>query len=631
VTFEATGINYICLDEAHLYKNLETQSSIQATATTGSIRATDLNLKLNVLRERNGARVATLATATPIANSIAEMHVMQRYLQPDALARAGVTRFDAWAANFARTVTQLELAPDGGSYRMNTRFARFANVPDLTTMFRTVADVRSAADLNLATPDLTGGGPETVIVPTTATLTAYVESLVDRAERVRNRQVTPDEDNMLKVTGDGRRAALDLRLVGEQPGHPTKAEIVADRVADIHHAHAGDRFVDPATGQLAERAGALQLVFCDLGTPRPGAWSVYAELRDQLTERGVPGERVRFAHEAGTDQAKADLLAACRDGRVSVLVGSTEKMGVGTNVQNRAVALHHMDCPWRPADLAQRDGRIIRQGNQNPKVQVIRYATEASFDVYMWETVQRKQTFVHQITAGTVAERSVEDVGDTALSFAEVKALASGNPLIIEHAELTADVTRLERLADAHRADQTRLHRIVDTSERTAERCGERIGQYESAAAHRVDTRGDRFTMAVTGHEHRTRPNAGQALKDELARRLRTFEQHLEPLGRLAGFELQARSPKARTPRRRSSWPTPRSRSRSTGPPSWPVTPSPSSAGSSNPSRRSTPNSPPPAPNTTTPSNAGPQPKPASDSRSSTPNRSRTSRAASPR
>jgi len=215
-------------------------------------------------------------------------------------------------------------------------------------------------------------------------------------------------------------------------------------------------------------------------------------------------------------------------------------MGVGTNVQNRAVALHHMDCPWRPADLAQRDGRIIRQGNQNPQVRVIRYATEASFDVYMWQTVERKAAFIHQITAGTVAERSVEDVGDTTLSFAEVKALASGNPLIIEHAELTADVTRLERLADAHRADQTRLQRIVDTAGRTVELCTDRIGQYEAAIAHRVDTRGDRFTMTVTGHEHRARSDAGQALKDELARRLRTFEQHPEPLGRLAGFDLQA-------------------------------------------------------------------------------------------
>ncbi len=540
VTFEATGIDYVAIDEAHLFKNLETASSIPAMASSGSQRAMDLNFKLQVLRERNGGRVATLATATPIANSIAEMHVMQRYLQPEALAQAGVSSFDAWAANFARPVTELELAPDGGSYRMATRFARFANVPDLTTMFRAVADVRTAADLHLATPDLAGGGPETVIVPTTAALSGYVESLVGRAERVRNRLVTPAEDNMLKVTGDGRRAALDLRLVGETPEDPTKAQIVAGRVAEIYHRHAGDRFVDPATGTLADRAGALQLVFCDLGTPKPGAWSVYAELREQLAERGVPAGQVRFVHEAGSDRAKADLFAACRDGRVAVLIGSTEKMGVGTNVQDRAIALHHMDCPWRPADLAQRDGRIIRQGNQNPQVHVVRYATEASFDVYMWQTVQRKSAFLHQITAGTNTARGVEDVGDATLSFAEVKALDTGNPLIIEHAELTAQHAQLTRLAAAHHADQTRLGRTATRADRTVEQLAGHIGQYEHAITRRVDTHGDAFRMTIAGTAYTDRRDAGTALQSGLQAQLRSYQPQTGPVAQLAGFDIFA-------------------------------------------------------------------------------------------
>ncbi len=306
-------------------------------------------------------------------------------MQPAALQSAGIASFDAWAATFGRAVTALELAPDGGSYRLKTRFARFANVPELLTMFRAGADVRTAEDLQLPVPAITGERPETVVVPASDGLRAYVASLVARAERVRNRQVQPHEDNMLAISGDGRRAALDLRLVGEEPD-PTGGKIAAAaaRIADIEAATRDRSFRDPA-GVLDPRPGALQLVFCDVSTPH-AEWNAYVELRSRLADLGIPADRIRFIHEAGDDRAKAELFAAARSGRVSVLIGSTEKMGVGTNVQIRAVALHHLDCPWRPADIEQREGRILRQGNQNPEVSILRYATEGSFDIFMWQT-----------------------------------------------------------------------------------------------------------------------------------------------------------------------------------------------------------------------------------------------------
>ena len=314
--------------------------------------------------------MVTFATATPIANSVTEAYVMQRYLRPDLLAAAGIEVFDTWAATFGQVVSQVELAPEGGSnFRMKSRFARFANVPEMLRMLHVAADVKTAEDLALPVPDLKPRAdgqraPETVTVEPSDELLDYVRDLGDRAARVRNRAVDPDEDNMLKISGDGRRAALDLRLLGLPQTTPGKITAAADRIAAIWRAHQDDEYFDPGGVPYPVR-GSLQLVFCDLGTPGPG-WNAYDELRDQLVARGLPAEAVRFIHEAKTDRDKAQLFAASRAGRVAVLIGSTEKMGVGTNVQDRAIALHHLDAPWRPADVAQRDGRILRQGNLNP-------------------------------------------------------------------------------------------------------------------------------------------------------------------------------------------------------------------------------------------------------------------------
>lgn len=546
VRFEETGIDFLYVDEAHAYKNRQVDSSIDGVGRSGSQRAQDLDSKLWALRQAHGPRVVAFATATPVANSMAELWVMQSYLHPDLLAEVELRAFDAWAATFGRTHTALELAPDGSSYRMQTRFARFQNVPELLTLYRQVADVRTTDDLNLPTPDLIGDRPETVVVDPSDRLVDYVADLAGRAERIRNRAVDPAEDNMLKVTGDGRRAALDLRLVGEAPDpEGGKLAVAAQRVAAIHHATRDNTYADEH-GQLTIRPGALQLVFCDVSTPAGGGWNAYDELRDLLVRRGVPRGEIRYMQDANTDAAKAHLFAAARDGGVAVLIGSTETMGVGTNVQARAIAMHHLDAPWRPADIEQRDGRILRQGNQNPQVQVIRYVTEGSFDTYMWQTLERKAAFIAQVTRGDLPDRDVDDIGDQALSFAEVKALATGDPLVLEKAGVDADVARLTRLERAHHDDQHRLRRTLDTATARVARGEQRAADLTEAIGQVVDTRGDRFAMTVEGQHHRKRADAGRHLQQLLGDRLDATPPETRgpstPVGHLGGLDVYGRA-----------------------------------------------------------------------------------------
>ncbi|MGH9243962.1 MAG: methyltransferase domain-containing protein [Acidimicrobiales bacterium] len=546
VRFEETGIDYLFCDEAHAYKNRRVDSSIDGVANTGSQRAQDLDSKLWALRRMHGPRVVTFATATPVANSMAELWVMQSYLHPDLLAGVDLRAFDAWAANFGRTHTALELAPDGASYRMQTRFARFQNVPELLTLYRQVADVRTNDDLDLPVPGLAGGQAETIVVEPSDALVGYVADLASRAEAIRNRAVDPTEDNMLKVTGDGRRAALDLRLVGEaSPGDGGKLTVAAQRIAAVHHATRDHHYTDEH-GQLTLRPGALQLVFCDVSTPAAAGWNAYDELRTLLVRRGVDAGSIRYMQEAHTDVAKAKLFAACRDGTVSVLIGSTETMGVGTNVQTRAIAMHHLDAPWRPADIEQRDGRILRQGNQNPEVRILRYVTEGSFDTYMWQTLERKAAFIAQVTRGDLPDRDVDDIGDQALSFAEVKALATGDPLVLEKAAVDADVARLARLERAHHDDQHRLRRTLDTATHRAEKAEHRAADLEAVIGKVTDTRGDRFTMTVDGQTHSKRVDAGGHLQRVLQHRL----DHTPPetsgptteIGTLGGLAVTAQA-----------------------------------------------------------------------------------------
>ena len=545
VCFEDTGIDFLFVDELHLFKNKPIVSSVEGIRTDGSNRAVDLDTKLWHLHRTHGGRSLVGATATPIANAISELWIMQTYLQPDVLAEAGMENFDSWVATFAQQVAAIELAPDGGSYRMTSRLAKYQNVPELIAQFRRTADVRIGDDLDLKLPALRGGAAEIVVVPPSETLKAFVRHLVKRAEMIRNGGVDPKDDNMLKVTGEGRSAALDLRLVGLR-SDPAGGKIgaAAERIAGIYTATRDTTYL-AADGTPSPGRGGLQIVFCDLATPSGAfAWNAYDELRRRLVALGVPAAKVAFTHDARNEEARARLFADCRNGRIAVLVGSTEKMGVGTNIQARAVALHHLDCPWRPADIEQREGRILRQGNRNDEVQIIRYATGGSFDVYMWQTLERKAGFIGQVMRGDNVGRDIDDVGDAVLSFSEVKALASGNPLVIEQAGIQADLAKYERLERAHLDQQGDLQFAARQCRRDADACRRRAGVLRDVIARRVDTSGDAFTITIGNRRFTKRVDAEQALKDELRRTLEEAAVHdgefpARDLGELGGFDIR--------------------------------------------------------------------------------------------
>jgi N12 class adenine-specific DNA methylase len=444
--FESLGVDLILVDEADLFKNLfffTKKKRIPGIASNCSSRALDLFIKSRVIFKKRGndGHGLHFSTATPISNTIGEMFIMQTYLQEERLRELDINSFDAWAANFAREVTCVEVKPEGSGYRMHTRFASFVNVPELMLIFREVAEIRTKKQLGLPEPKLVGGAHRVVAVPASERQKAYVQELVKRAEKIRNGGVTPDEDNMLCVTSDGRKAALDMRIVD-----PTLADEPESKVnACIRETF---RLWDEGRAQRL-----TQLIFSDLSVPG-GFFSVYRHIKDTLMRMGVPGDEIAFAQDYKTDKQKAQLHREVRCGKKRVLLGSTELMGFGTNVQDRLLAKHDLDAPWRPRDVEQRDGRIIRQGNLNEEVHIIRYVTEGTFDAYSWQTLERKAGFIAQVMENNGTARTVEDVTMQALSFAEVKALASGNPMVIEKAGVDAEVARLEALKSVHEKDQ---------------------------------------------------------------------------------------------------------------------------------------------------------------------------------
>ncbi|WP_454130513.1 helicase [Microbacterium aurum] len=547
ISFQDTGIDYLVVDEAHMYKNLATVSNITDAQITGSEKARDLHMKLEYLRERHGERVATLATATPLANSITEAHVMQRYLRPDLLEKAGVDHFDAWAATFGTQVSEMEMGPAGG-FRQKTRFARFQNVPEMLRMWHVFADVKASTDLGLPLPALAPRPSdgvrdvETVVLQPSPEVAEYIERIAERAELVAAKRVDPRDDNMLLISGDGRKAALDLRLVdeGARPTGPVKLDAVAANILRTWQETKDNTYTDD-TGEVSPVRGALQLVFSDLGTPSETRWDVYHELRSKLVDGGMPVDAIRFMHEAKNDAAKGRLFAAARAGHVSVLIGSTEKMGVGTNVQARLAAMHHVDCPWRPADLEQRDGRGIRQGNQNPEVAVYRYVVERSFDAYSWQTVARKAGFIAQVMRGDPSVRSIDDIGDTALSAAEAKALASGNPLVLERANAEADLQKLRRQQTGFERSQSAARHARAEAVAAISSGEQQLDALRLALERTTDVSGENFVMEVNGQRYDSRADAGAAIGAWAFRNTYQLDRATGAelrLGELAGHEI---------------------------------------------------------------------------------------------
>ncbi|MGB7745841.1 MAG: DEAD/DEAH box helicase [Verrucomicrobiia bacterium] len=532
LTFEELGIDRLFVDEAHYFKNLfyvSKMTRIAGLPQTASERAFDMYLKVRHIQSVNNGGGVVFATGTPIANSMAEMFTMQRYLQPDDLKKHNLNHFDSWAATFGEPVTAMELSPDGAGYRINTRFARFVNVPELMQIFRQTADVQTAQMLNLARPKLEGEKPAIRNAPASPELKKFVEGLAKRAEALKTGRIDPREDNMLKITTEGRKAALDLRLM--KPGLPddpqSKVNLAVEKIHQIWEATKDDRLA--------------QLVFCDLSTPQDRGFSVYRDMADKLKRLGVPENEIAFIQDYDADNAKVALFRSVRAGKVRVLFGSTQKMGSGTNVQERLIALHHLDAPWRPADVEQREGRILRQGNRNASVQIYRYVTEGSFDAYMWQTLETKAKFIAQVMSGDMTMRRLEDMDSAALTYAEIKAIASGNPLVIEKAQVDAELIRLTRLRSAHAEEQYRIRSSLRHSHEEVETWTERLANLREDLTGRQDTSGDRFRIELDKQVLDNRGIAGELLLRRAEKTKTRFGEDIR-IGRFAGFDMFIRS-----------------------------------------------------------------------------------------
>ena len=528
VAFEELGVDRLFVDEAHSHKNLYYQTKMQNVAGLSSAEAqksSDMYMKCRYLDERTGSKGVVFATGTPVSNTMVELYTMQRYLQHDALDKLGMNHFDAWAANFGETVTAMELAPEGTGYRARTRFSKFFNLPELMSLFREVADIKTADELNLPKPEVVYHNE---VSQPTEIQKALVKELSERASKVHARQVDPSVDNMLAITNDGRKLGLDQRVVNpllpDEPG--TKVNRCVDNVFKI--------WEDGADKRLT------QLIFCDLSTPGKG-FSVYDDIKKKLVARRVPENEIAFIHDANTDEKKKALFAKVRSGQVRVLMGSTPKMGAGTNVQDRLIALHDLDAPWRPGDLEQRKGRIERQGNMNENVHVYRYVTENSFDSYLWQTLENKQKFISQIMTSKSPVRSCEDVDETTLSFAEIKALCAGDPRIKEKMDLDVQVAKLRLLKSSFQSQKYTLEdNLARYFPREIAETKERIAALESDIqtrdAHPVPA--DSFVgIELDGVRYTERIAAGEALLNLLPTVQDTKPVHV---GSFRGFDVEA-------------------------------------------------------------------------------------------
>ena len=532
VTFEQLGVDRLFVDESHNYKNLflyTKMRNIAGIAQTDAQKSSDMFMKCQYLDELTGGKGVTFATGTPVSNSMVELYTIMRYLQYDTIQKMGLGHFDSWAAAFGETVTAIELSPEGTGYRAKTRFARFFNLPELISLFKESADIQTADMLNLPVPE--AEYINEVLKPSEIQQD-MVSAFADRAVAVRSGLVEPTVDNMLKITNDGRKCALDQRLLNDML--PDEADSKVNRCAK----NAYDIWEETAEKK------STQLIFCDLSTPKnDGTFNVYDDIREKLVEKGIPREEIAFIHEAGTEAKKAELFAKVRAGQVRILLGSTPKLGAGTNIQDRLIALHHLDCPWKPSDLEQQEGRILRQGNQNEKVKIFRYVTENTFDAYMWQILENKQKFISQIMTSKSPVRACEDVDDAALSYAEIKALATGNPYIREKMDLDIQVSKLKLMKANHTSQK--YHLETDIAKNYPVQIA---AQKEQIAGLRADREAvkpileekekDNFSMMIGGKTYTDRKEAGTAILAACAG-LKAVKSNGQ-IGEFHGFSLNA-------------------------------------------------------------------------------------------
>ena len=545
VTFEQLGVDRLFVDESHYYKNLFLHTkmrNVAGIAQSEAQKSSDMFAKCQYLDELTGGKGITFATGTPISNSMTELYTNMRYLQYDTLQQMGLGHFDAWASSFGETQTAIELAPEGTGYRAKTRFAKFYNLPELISLFKECADIQTPDMLDLPVPE---AEYENVVLEPSDYQKDMVSSLAERAEAVRDRRVQPHEDNMLKITNDGRKLALDQRLINPMlPDSPSsKVNSCVEKAFEIWE-------------KTSENQSA-QLIFCDLSTPKEIGKTtvtlegetveaevfddVYHDIKRKLIRKGVPEEQIAFIHEANTELRKTELFGKVRSGQVRFLLGSTQKMGAGTNVQDRLIALHHLDVPWRPSDIEQQEGRILRQGNQNDTVSIFRYVTEGTFDSYSWQVIENKQKFISQIMTSKSPVRSCEDVDEAALTYAEVKALATGNPYIKEKMDLDIQVSKLKLMKANHTSQIYRLEdNIAKHYPKQVETLKERIRGFEAdieTARKNMPEDKESFVMKVGSRTYYDKKEAGTALI-ALCKQMNTMGQTV-PIGEYAGFAMK--------------------------------------------------------------------------------------------
>lgn len=531
ITFEELGVDRLFVDEAHYYKNLYLYTKMRnvgGIAQTEAQKSSDLFMKCRYLDEITNNKGIIFATGTPISNSMVELYTLQRYLQYDTLLKNKLQHFDSWASTFGETVTAIELAPEGNGYRSKTRFAKFYNLPELMAMFKEVADIQTADTLNLPVPK---AHYNNIVVKPSDIQIEFVNSFSERAEKVRKKEIDASTDNMLKITNDGRKLALDQRLIDDSlPDYEgSKVDICSKNIYKIWEENKENRLT--------------QLLFCDISTPKnDGSFNVYDDIRKKLIEKGIPEEEIEFIHNATTEAKKMEIFTKVRQGKIRILFGSTSKMGAGTNCQDKLIALHDLDCPWRPSDLIQRSGRIIRQGNKNSDVYIYRYVTEKTFDAYLYQLVENKQKFIAQIMTSKTPLRSAEDIDEVALSYAEIKALAAGNPLILEKTELDSQVSKLKLLKQSH------LSQMYDIEDKVRKFYPEQIKNLENRIEKykleieilndNTPNNDEKFSsMIINGKEYFDKKEAGIALTDEL---LNHPSKEPKEIGEYRGFKLES-------------------------------------------------------------------------------------------
>ncbi|NMA24216.1 MAG: DEAD/DEAH box helicase family protein, partial [Clostridiales bacterium] len=530
IDFEALGIDYMFIDEAHMYKNCFSYTKIRNVAGINkacSQRASDMKLKCHYLLEKYQGRGVTFATGTPISNSIAELFIMQMYLQPNELKRRKIDFFDNWVATYAQITTSLEIRPEGTGYRMRTRFARFQNLPELMNLFFLVADIQTEDMLGLPVPEIEGGKAQAVVTETTEFQKKVIATYIQRAEAIRKGEVKPEEDNMLKLTHEAKLLSIDPRLLfPDAPNDPGSKLNIAIR--DVF-----DTWEDGVEKNLT------QIVFCDSGTPKPGQFNVYDEMKSRLLEMGVPKREIAFIHDAKSDTQREALFEKVREGDVRILLGSTQKLGMGTNVQNRLYCINHLDCPWRPSDIQQRNGRGKRQYNLNPTIKIRQYVTRGTFDSYLWQIQEQKLRFITQIMTGRAITRSCEDVDETVLTAAEFKAIATNNPLLAEKMNVDNEVTRLLILQASWQNERASLrHAIEKEYPRGINRITDLIDRVEQDIQAVEQASGKDFSIEINGVRYNERAKAGEALEKYMALIWDEDKADNVEIGRFCGMQV---------------------------------------------------------------------------------------------